>query len=113
GTDDRTSDSPVPDQQIAAQAQPENRLIGTKRAQEQNQIVRIGRQIKTIGRSSDAPGCVVRQRLVKAQLAPQLYRTGCAYSVVANSGHWIAPTGIPVKHRGSSTAICPILPAPN
>ncbi len=71
GRDDRTRETAVAHQQVAAQPEPQQRFIARQRGEKIRQIVEIGRRIELPRRTAHAPAGMPRQRFVMQQSATQ------------------------------------------
>ena len=70
---DHAPQAPVPDQQVAADAQPENRHVRIEFAQESLQILDARRNEEELGVTAGAPRHVAAHRLVAPQFAPSMH----------------------------------------
>src|SRR3569623_1354637 len=62
GGDDRARNAAIAHQQVAAEAQPQHRLVGGQPLQDPREVVDIRGREKTLGNAADAPGVMARER---------------------------------------------------
>jgi hypothetical protein len=74
----------VAHQQVAAQADEEQRLVDAGGAQEGGEVVEVGRHVGARRRAAGAPADVARHRLVEPQLAARfgLRKTRCSSQIM-------------------------------
>src|SRR3569623_859591 len=104
GGDDRARHAAVAHQQVAAEAQPQHRLVGGDGLQEQREVVDIRGLVITMGNAADPPGVVARERFVVPQYAAQCALRRHHASSLSYAGSFAAAAPMSPAPRVSSTS---------